>query len=134
MGAPGCAIWRVLRVFMGRSRLSWAVGILAPWCLGAGALVSFTASAGQDVSIGASSFGAAHKSALPARLASLTVGDKSDLMLHPDEIEPRRDIKANVQSFPVVDRSRRSDPLVTLRPTLDTQLRKRGGTERPEPR
>ncbi len=39
---------------MSFSSFSWACGVVAPWCLGAGLLVSFTADAGQDASIGAS--------------------------------------------------------------------------------
>ena len=39
---------------MGRSRLGWALGVVAPWCLGMGLLVSFTADAGQDFASGAS--------------------------------------------------------------------------------
>ena len=31
-----------------RSNTGWAVGVIAPWCLSVGVLVSFTASAGQD--------------------------------------------------------------------------------------
>ena len=43
-----------LWVRMGQSRFSWAVGVIAPWCLGIGLMVSFTAVAGQDAGIGAS--------------------------------------------------------------------------------
>ena len=39
---------------MGRSRIGWALGVVAPWCLGMGLLVSFTADAGQDFASGAS--------------------------------------------------------------------------------
>ena len=39
---------------MGRSRIGWAVGVVAPWCLGIGFIVSVTADAGQDVVSGAS--------------------------------------------------------------------------------
>ena len=39
---------------MGRSRLGWALGVIAPWCLGMGLLVSITADAGQDPTIGGS--------------------------------------------------------------------------------
>ena len=57
------------------------------------------------------------------RIVSLTVGEKADLLSTPDEIEPRRDLKAGPGVCPIVDRSQRGDPLVGLRPTLDTRLR-----------
>lgn len=57
------------------------------------------------------------------RLASLQTGTKADLNAHPDEIEPRLDLKTGAKELPQVDRSRRADPLVDLRPTLDTSLR-----------
>lgn len=37
---------------MGWSRVFWAIGTVAPWCLGAGIAVSFPAGAGQDAAIG----------------------------------------------------------------------------------
>ena len=39
---------------MGRSRLGWACTAIAPWCLGLGLVVSITAEAGQDPSLGIS--------------------------------------------------------------------------------
>ena len=39
---------------MRRSRMIWAIGVIAPWCLGMGLLVSFTADAGQNAGIGGS--------------------------------------------------------------------------------
>ena len=136
---------------MGQSRFSWAVGVIAPWCLGIGLMVSFTAVAGQDAGIGASvaprsfgvsvppldlipsiatmrqSFGLAQPTQARVRLAALQLGDKADLLATPDEIEPRRELKSGARAFPVVDRTRRGDPVIGLRPTLDTRLRKSGG-------
>ncbi len=37
-----------------QAHLTWAVGVVAPWCLAGGMLVSFTADAGQEVPSGAS--------------------------------------------------------------------------------
>lgn len=37
---------------MGRSRVIWAIGAVAPWCLGTGLAVSFPAGAGHDALIG----------------------------------------------------------------------------------
>jgi len=139
---------------MGQSRFSWAVGVIAPWCLGIGVMVSFTAVAGQDAGLGASvaprsfgvsappldlipsiatmrqSFGLAQPTQARVRLAALQLGDKADLLATPDEIEPRRELKSGARTFPVVDRTRRSDPVIGLRPTLDTRLRKSGGIEK----
>lgn len=116
-------------------------------------MVSFTAVAGQDAGIGASvaprsfgmsappldlipsiaamrhSFGLVQPTLARVRLASLQLGDKADLLATPDEIEPRRELKSGARVFPVVDRTRRGDPVIGLRPTLDTRLRKSGGIE-----
>ncbi len=39
---------------MGRSRVGWMFGAVAPWCLGVGLAVSVPADAGVDSTIGAS--------------------------------------------------------------------------------
>jgi hypothetical protein len=57
------------------------------------------------------------------RLASLQTGSRSELNANPDEIEPRKDLKLGARDLPEVDRSLRGDPVVDLRPTLDTRLR-----------
>ncbi len=61
------------------------------------------------------------------RLASLQTGSKGELNANPDEIEPRLDLKVGKHDLPhdlpEVDRTKRADPLVELRPTLDTSLR-----------
>ena len=139
---------------MGQSRFSWAVGVIAPWCLGLGVMVSFTAVAGQDAGIGASiaarSFGVtappldlipsiatmrqsfglspADGRAHASRLAATRRQGRFDRDAS-DEIEPRRELKNGAKAFPVVDRSRRGDPVIGLRPTLDTRLRKSGGID-----
>jgi spore germination cell wall hydrolase CwlJ-like protein len=138
---------------MGRSHIGWALGVVAPWCLGMGLVVSFTAVAGQDSSIGASvaplavrraaapidlipsissvraAFGMRDPSSGGIRLASLTLGDAQEFLKHPDEIDPQVSLKKGVREFPAIDRSHRSDPVVGLRPTFDVSLRKRGGIE-----
>lgn len=139
---------------MRRSRLTWAVGVVAPWCLGLGLVVSFTADAGTEASIGASlaqltsrappvpldliaATGANQQrpgfSRLPTdavTLATLAIGDAEDLRAVPDEEEPRADLKRNATQFPVLDSSNKGDPVVGLRPTFDTKLRQRGGFAR----
>lgn len=108
-----------------------------------GLLVSFTADAGHDASIGASrallssrpapmpldlmGFAPGGRKAFPLHMAALAVGDAQDLLAPSDEIEPRRDIKHNVSAFPAPDRSRKGDPAIGLRPTFDAKLRQPGG-------
>lgn len=136
---------------MGRSRFGWALGAVAPWCLGLVLAVTVAADAGQDASIGSSlapisAFQRANAgdlilpsgSSLRASIAlpriytaslmqeaRLTVGDKEDLIAS-DEIEPRKVLKRHVTQFPTPDRSRKGDPVVGLRPSFDAKLRKPG--------
>jgi Cell wall hydrolyses involved in spore germination len=138
---------------MTRSRMSWAIGVIAPWCLGIGLLVSFTADAGQNATIGGSwavlnapppaepddlvpaqtaaltgdldSFGLKNESLLTP--ISLTVGSSEDLAAVDDEIEPRSDLKRNAGAFPAIDRTHKGEPALGLRPTFDTRLRRPGG-------
>lgn len=143
---------------MRRSRFSWAIGALAPWCLGGGLLISFTASAGIDASSGGSIAGLTalppaivtpvdlipESGFTPSRLfaqqnaragavleyASLTLGPAGEFRTVPDEIEPRADLKLPKREFPTLDRSKKGDPSVGLRPTFDTRLRQGGGVHR----
>jgi spore germination cell wall hydrolase CwlJ-like protein len=106
--------------------VSWAIGVIAPWWLGAGLLVSFTADAGQRPAEGWSlSPFAARAGAFAAldgrvRSARLDVGDSDALAAPPDEREPHVVLKQNVQRFPEVDRTHKSDPLISLRPSFDS--------------
>ena len=126
-----------------KSSASWAVGVVAPWCLGVGLLVSFTASAGQDPAgslrkapftarVEASVEGASLASALngevppplaaPLQLARLDVGGPHDLHAATDEREPHDELKPNATGVPEVDRSHKGDPLVaTLRPSYESR-------------
>jgi len=138
---------------MDGSRIGWAMSAVAPWWLGMALAVSITADAGQEASIGASfaplslRASTAPSVLIPAqtsaasgdfgrlagearqilREASLTLGDADEFKRLPDEIEPRADLKRNAQRFPSLDRSRKGDPFVGLRPTFDTRLRHSGG-------
>ena len=104
---------------MKRSGTRWAVGVVAPWCLAAGLLVSVTADAGQPVTVGGSlaalsaqavrqpddlvplesaaltgdlgHFGLGHPSA--ATPVRFELGRGEDFHAVADEIEPRRDLK-----------------------------------------
>ncbi len=138
---------------MRRSRLNWAVGVIAPWCLGVGLLVSITADAGQNGTVGgmiaamsATAVGQPDD-LIPVRSLALTgefgglglddehvlmpisfdLGTPDDYRQMTDEIEPRRDLKRGAGAFPIIDRTHKGDPKIGLRPTFDTQLRRPGG-------
>ena len=133
---------------MGRSRIGWAVGVVAPWCLGFGMAVSFPADAGQPSGIEASVAALTLAASMPADLvpangavltgdlgsmlhpAALVVGPADAFRIYADEIEPRADMKRNAGATPTVDRSHKGDPNIGLRPTFDTRLRERGGLAR----
>jgi hypothetical protein len=126
-----------------RSNASWAVGVIAPWCLSVGVLVSFTASAGQDAggawsrapltsrlgtpaeepSLASALYGdfVPRQSGPRIELARLTDGGPFDLHTPPDEREPHIDIKPNAKEFPQVDRSHKGDPVVAMRPSFDSR-------------
>jgi hypothetical protein len=136
---------------MRRSRGSWALGAVAPWCLGAALAVSIAAEAGEEVSSGASiaplplRTQGAPAELVPAqppsalgidlgtfpgeaqqmlREASLSVGAKEEFNRRlAEEVEPRADLKRNAREFPKIDRTHRGDPLAGLRPAFDTRLR-----------
>jgi hypothetical protein len=108
-----------------RSGLSWAIGVIAPWLLSAGVLVSFTADAGQDSAQGwnVSPFAARTGVDLAGvKTARLTVGDQADLYAVSDEREPHVTLKPNAQRFPEVDRTRKGDPIIAMRPSLETRI------------
>jgi hypothetical protein len=142
------------RARMGRqSGVAWAVGVFAPWCLGAGLLVSFTADAGQETgddlymapltartlatrsgskALGnplSGDIGLYGQSAPRIHAARLSIGEPEDLQSIPDESEPRVDLKPNVAYFPEVDRRKKGDPVVSIRPAFDTRLKSRNVAE-----
>ena len=135
-----------------RSRLHWAGLTVAPWCLAVGLIVSFVADAGQDAVIGATRMDLTELAAvMPSDLvpsergadavdrlpfedhllheARLVVGDTDEIEAAPDEIEPKTTLKASSRDFPAIDRTNRGDPLVQLRPTFDTRLRRPGSLD-----
>jgi len=138
---------------MRRSRMRWAIGVIAPWCLGMGLLVSITADAGQNATQGGSLAALSSRAAsqpgdlVPLQSLALT-GDIGDYGMHDarlatpvsfdpgepddfndvaDEIEPHADLKPVPGAFPTVDRSHKGDPAIGLRPTFDSALHRRGG-------
>ena len=131
---------------MGRSRLGWACTAIAPWCLGLGLVVSITAEAGQDPSLGISTASQPPTGALLSpmrqvvftsalrlpgdlidrtatgsigREAKLTLGAPEDLDAVDDEIDPKTDLKHAKNVFPEIDRSLKGDPFIGLRPGFD---------------
>ncbi len=103
-----------------RSGTRWAIGVVAPWCLAVGLLVSFTADAGQPVTVGGSlaalsalavqqpddlvplesaaltgdlgHFGLGRPAA-PLVPAAYETGRGGEFRRVTDEVEPRRDLK-----------------------------------------
>jgi Cell Wall Hydrolase len=141
---------------MGRSRLGWACTAIAPWCLGFGMVVSITAEAGQDPSLGASTAIQAPMSALASPIrqallsatpklprddfdrtdidnmrmeAKLTLGSPDDLNAIDDEEDPRTDLKQAKGEPPLIDRSRKGDPFIGLRPGFDARLNRRNALD-----
>jgi spore germination cell wall hydrolase CwlJ-like protein len=129
-----------------QSKAGWAIGVIAPWCLGAGLLVSFTASAGQDPksdwnlapvtarmkSMGAPAIlgGARNGDMGRARnaegepliqTARLAIGAQQELKAQPDETEPHVDIKPSADGFPEVDRTHKGDPVISMRPSFESR-------------
>ncbi len=133
---------------MGRSRIGWAAGTVAPWCLAVGVLLSITARANEERALDASVFvrGALNVADSPLRRAieaasryeavgldgtpeplvesRLVTGDPGATG-DPDEIEPNLAVKAGAKSFPDIDRSDKGDPFIGLRPGFEA--RRRGG-------
>jgi hypothetical protein len=133
---------------MGRSRIGWAAGTVAPWCLAIGVLLSITAKANEerapDASVfdragpttadsplsraiqAASRYEAVGLDGTPAPLieSRLVTGDPGKYG-DPDEIEPNHGLKNGAKSFPDIDRSGKGDPFIGLRPGFEA--RQRGG-------
>lgn len=106
---------------MVRSRVGWALTVVAPWALAGGLLVSITAEAGQEPTVGGSVSALAYRAAptptdllpirdalslaafdSPARSAKgllrearYVIGDQAELARVPDEITPRIALKAH---------------------------------------
>lgn len=139
---------------MGRSRIGWACGVVAPWCVAIGLVASFAADADPDTTSGASvAVLSATGLATPAdlvpdvsdaprslfsllglpsgavyQLARREIGEPKDFVAVPEEgVEPRIVLKPDVHGFPKVDRTHKSDPWIGLRPTFNSRLRLPGG-------
>jgi hypothetical protein len=128
----------------------WAISVMAPWALGVGVLVSFTASAGQDPvgdwketpltartralapptafqlasfgEVATGELGLSGQSRALVQSARLMVGAPDDLRAIPDEREPHVELKPDVKHFPEVDRTHKGDPVISMRPGFETQV------------
>lgn len=140
---------------MRRSRVHWAAAVVAPWCIGLAALLSIVPEAGQTAPMGGtflplsirapampsdlvplhtlalmSDLSVAESNRLRAVPASYAVGSAADLGRVADETEPRTDLKSGATPLPSIDRAKKGDPSIGLRPTFDTRLRQQGGLGR----
>ena len=128
---------------------SWAFNVLAPWAIGVGALVSFTADAGQDsvsdwniapltariratrgleqehsVNFSAAATGDLGKAKFNTPLireAELVLSGKERADIGLEENEPHSNLKGDGQEFPQVDRRHKSDPTISIHPNLASQ-------------
>jgi spore germination cell wall hydrolase CwlJ-like protein len=121
---------------------------MAPWALGVGLLVSFTADAGQDPvadwkvepltararaaaapatlasfgEVATGELGLSGQSRALVQSARLMIGAPDDLRSIPDESEPHVELKPDVKHFPQVDRTHKGDPVVAMRPGFETRV------------
>ena len=129
--------------FAPRGVAPWVFSVTAPWALGFGLLVSFTAAAGQDPTAdwkvsplaarapGGLTLGFSEAASgdhgfygeTRARIqeARLIVGGPEENGASADEREPHVDLKPDVKHFPQVDRRHKGDPVVAMRPGFDTR-------------
>ena len=144
---PGCSC--LYEAGMGFSCVGWVGGAIAPWCLGLGLMMSLTAEAGQEASMGASVAALASRapglpsvlvaaSASPSLWQARLVMPGSGISEPADtaDMPPRATLKSHVRLvpssivpqslLPIVDRQHRGDPFVALRPALDARLRAMG--------
>ena len=112
---------------MGRSRFGWAAATFAPWALGFGLIVSITARADPDPGAGSLSLPvrSAMNFAAGAKLieARFVVGALEDLTATPDEIEPRISTRTAKLAAPSINRARKGDPFIPLRPGFEAKAK-----------
>jgi spore germination cell wall hydrolase CwlJ-like protein len=114
---------------MGRSRAAWACSAVAPWGIALGLLVSITAQADQDPGFSGKypdrqqgSWDGTNDASPVLIPAHFTTGAPADLSAVSDEIEPNNSVKPSRAAFPSINRARKSDPFIGLRPGLDARL------------
>ncbi len=134
---------------MGRSRVGWMFGAVAPWCLGVGLAVSVPPTRAWTPPLARASrptcsppprrAGRPHsrqrwpcsprlcgRADPPARGAAQRRRTAGFRRPPPAEQEPRRDLKPKASGFPEANRATKGDPFVGLRPTFDARLRANG--------
>ena len=122
-----------------RSRLGWAIQVVAPWGIAMGLVVTATAKADREPDPSERQFAAipmsgprlgpsidlsATGSIAASQLASLTIGQIDEPPAEADEIEPQISLKAAIKSAlvaPTVNRAGKGDPFISLRPGLDAR-------------
>jgi len=130
---------------MGRSRLSWAASVAAPWCLGAGVLISITADAGQEPAQYASAFDrkllieandpvrkaialSRRLQAVDADGAPLPIVQTGQAGSAPrNEIDPNAALKDSASPAPIADHSAKGDSFAGIEARL--AARRRGGSD-----
>src|SRR3984957_4200078 len=129
---------------MAGSRMAWAGSAVAPWGIALGLLVSITARADPDPGVsggdverngGVDRYSPVHETLSAASFragardpagnaatwlipAHLTLGERDELAVIPDEIEPKPAFKRAKAEIPAIDRAHKGDPFVALRPSL----------------
>ena len=90
-----------------------------------GGLTALSASRGLAATLTAAAFGADDTLPMgaPLILARYAVGSPGELGAIPDEIDPKSAFKANRAASPLINRARKGDPIVALRPGLDARAR-----------
>ena len=114
---------------MGRSRLNWAVSVVAPWWLGMGVLLTITAEAGQEPAQYASAFDrgrlleandpvraaialSQRRQAVDADGAPLPLIEPGSVAGDPDGFEPSATLKDPTAAPPTTDATAKGDPFV----------------------
>ncbi len=138
---------------MAEARFFAGASVLAPWWLGLMLAVSISADAGQEAASGASVSPLSARAPLPPEVlvpvtvsaaasgdfgrltgeaqrllqaASLVIDDPADARRLSSEIEPRMVVRHRTDPPEVIDRSGKGEPVVGVRPTFDTRLRRPG--------
>ena len=121
-----------------RSRRSWLNAAATPWIAGIGLLVSFTATAGTESSIGSSLLPALDMRMVPALPPGLSLigpnaaaeDDAATLIAAARGSRPlaespvRADLKPQARTFPVVQRQGKGDALVAPGPSFEHSARR----------
>ncbi|MBK3421953.1 cell wall hydrolase, partial [Methylobacterium sp. IIF4SW-B5] len=103
--------------------MRWFAAAVAPWAVGLGVLVSFTASAGYETSLGSSAVARLVPRGMPplpergliTPVAPSQISLSGPLRLSLDAEPLRPDLKADARTQPLAQRARKTDPLMPAR-------------------